>query len=188
MAALDEAEEDPAATCDEWSIAFFPRLVLLRIADFLSPEDVIRLARSCRRLRDILPRFMVLYGKSFHINGPYRGHWAPELYFDGHILPAHVSKLTLSVKWADQGWGNSKGEIFVSLMRGDGPSEVVAEKRSPLGIAPHECETVTAELWDHAVVTLAQPGDFYRFMRNAGGGGGHTLTVDRFQATVKLKH
>lgn len=71
---------------------------------------------------------MVTYGKRFHIYGPHGGTWAPEPYFNGPVLPARVKNLRLSVKWKDQGWGNKKAEIFVSLVRG-WSGQIVAERR-----------------------------------------------------------
>ena len=56
-------------------------------------------------------------GEDFHIFGPRGGHWAPEHYFDGPVLPGNAIKLESSVLWEDQGFGNRKGELFVHLMR-----------------------------------------------------------------------
>ena len=172
-----------------------PDLVLSRLADYLSPEETARLSLTCRHLHDVLPRFTVIRGKDFTIYGPRGGHWAPELYFDGPPLTSTVRKLTLSLKWEDQGWGNRKGEIFMKLMRlasGDSASrqssdaQEVAEKRRLFGIAKHQEEEAKTEITDDPVVALARPGDFYRFMRNAGGGGGHTLTVKNFRVVATL--
>ena len=167
------------------SLECLPELVLGRIADLLAPEEVVRLARTCKRLRSVLPRFMVMFGEDFHIEGPSGGHWAPKPYFDGPPLPARVKKLSLSVEWKDQGWGNRKGEIFVSLVRGRS-KQIVVERRHPLGIAEHHWDTPTAELKEDEVVTQARRGDFYRFTRNAGGGGGHELEVKNFKAIACL--
>lgn len=163
-----------------------PELVLESIAAFLAPEEVVQLARTCKRLYSALPRIMVFFGEDFHIHGPRGGHWAPELYFDGPVLPSLVKKLMLSVEWKDQGWGNRKGEIFVSLVRGR-LEQIVAERRGPLGIAPHEWSSSAVELKEDKVVTEAKQGDFYRFTRNAGGGGGHQLIVKNFKAIVYLQ-
>lgn len=181
-----------------------PDLVLSRLLNYLSPEDTVRLARTCRRLYSLLPRYMVFYGPNFNIDGPRRGHWAPELYFDGPQFAGVVKKVQMSLTWKDQGWGNRKGEIFVKLMQPpararrfgrraknsdrDGGGEIVAEKRELFGIAKHSQETAKAELVDDPVVKSAQKGNFYRFMRNAGGGGGHSLTVSDFRVVVTLDH
>ena len=176
-----------------------PHLVLLHMANYLSPEDTVRLAMTCRRFYSILPSFIVMNGKDFHAVGPtyeesVRKGAPPELYFDGPPLTTTVKKLTMSVVWKDQEWGNMKGEIFIQLMR---PFEtkgrlwgknkelkMVAEKRRVFGIAKHHQEEAKAEIVDDDVVALSQPGDFYRFMRSIGSGGGHTLTVKKFRAVA----
>ena len=176
-----------------------PDLVLSHLADYLSPEETARLSLTCRHLHDVLPRFTVMRGDDFEIYGPSRGHWAPEPYFDGPPLPSTVRKLTLSLKWTDQGWGNRKGEIFMKLMRPvasggrrggtsrrGSDTQEVAEKRRIFGIAKHQEETAKTEISDDPVVALAKRGDFYRFMRNAGGGGGHSLTVKNFRVVATL--
>ena len=71
-------------------IQYLPEVVLGRIADFLAPEEVVQLARTCKRLYSILPRFVVMCGKDFHINGPPVSNWAPERIIDGPPLPAPV--------------------------------------------------------------------------------------------------
>ena len=96
----------------------------------------------------------------------------------------------MSLVWKDQGWGNLKGEMYVTLMRPpeeqNHEAEVVAEKRRVFGIAKHSEEKALAEVTTDPIVTLAQPGDFYRFMRIIGGGGGHSLTVRNFKAIATL--
>ncbi len=170
------------ATC---GITQVPDEVLWHIAAYLSPEGVVRLAQTCRRFYTVLPRFLVMRGKDFNIRGPAYPHWAPEPYFDGPPLSGRVKRLTMSVVWKDQGWGNRKGEIYVTLHKGSG--EQVAERRQPLGIAAHKEQKSVAELRDDPVVTLAQPGDFYKFTRNAGGGGGHQLIVRDFKVIAELR-
>lgn len=175
-----------------------PDLVLLRVADYLCPEDTVRLAKTSSRFYSTLPRFLVMKGENFHEVGPsyqesVRNGSPPELYFDGPPLTSTVKRLSMSLVWKDQGWGNLKGEIFVTLMR---PSkregqkkcnpEVVVEKRRVFGIAKHSEEAAKSEITADPILTLAQPGDFYRFMRNIGGGGGHSLTVTKFKAVATL--
>ncbi len=167
-----------------------PNLVWCHVADFLCPEDIAKLSQTCHRLHSVLPHFLILRGEDFKIYGPNGGHWAPEFYFNGPLLHSIVKKLSLSVQWKDQGFGNRKGELFIQLMRNTDASDsptVVAEKRGVFGIAEHEMKKANAELTNDPVVTLTQPGDFYRFMRNAGGGGGHSLTVKNFKV-IALYH
>jgi hypothetical protein len=161
-----------------------PGELLEELSRFLSVEDCSRLSRTCRHLYEVLPRFVLIRGKDFRKRGPHDGHFWPERYFQGPVFTAKIKKVSLSIKWKDQGWGNRKGEIFIKLMRKSG---MVAEKRAVFGIAEHEWTTPSATLGaDEPIVRDAQPGDFYEFMRNVGGGGGHELCVENFKAVVSL--
>ena len=164
-------------------LELLPVELLRVIAGYLTAEDIARLSQTCRRLRTSMPTFEVIRGVDFHIRGPAWGHWVPELYFDGPPLSRPVQRLTMSLMWVDQGWGNRKGEVYVVLVRDD--SEIAM--KSWLGVAPHKKETKRAELTNHRLVTEARPGDCYRFMRNAGGGGGHQLIVTNFKTIVEYK-
>lgn len=204
------------------SLCEMPDLVLLRVADFLVAEDTARLSMTCRRLRDLLPRFLVIRGKDFSAGGSGTGWGDVEPYFDGPRLPAGVKRLTMSVAgWKDQGWGNRKGELFVRLMRPD-PGEhpekgkdegsaisrlagrlfsrrekspqrttggkMVAERRDFFGLAEHRETSARLEMdGTESVVGWARCGDWYRFMRRVGGGGGHELIVRGFRAVVMLE-
>lgn len=166
-------------------------LALRHIAAFLNPEDIVNLGRTCKRMHSVMPQ-VVLYdeewrGEDFEIDGPRGGHFWPDLYFDGPALSSTVKKLSLSVIWNDQGWGNRKGELFLKLIRRDGSGEnIVAEHRRLFGIAEHMETRASVVIENHPAVKQARPGDFYRFMRNAGGGGGHSLTVRNFRAVASL--
>lgn len=180
-----------------------PDLVLLTIADFLSPEDTARLSMTCGRLYDLLPRFLMMRGDNFTRSGSGTGWGNIETYFEGPVLRSAVNKLSVSVRgWRDQGWGNRKGELFVRLMcrsqeedaEGDTSASkketasIVAEKREIFGIAEHRETSPSVELRkDAEVVSRARPGDWYRFMRRVGGGGGHRLTVRGFRAIATLQ-
>ncbi|XP_028408790.1 uncharacterized protein LOC114531355 [Dendronephthya gigantea] len=164
-----------------------PELVLLEIVKYLSPEECVRLSRTCKRLNQILPRFVRFSGKPFKIKGPSGGHWAPEKYFDGPVLEKKVKGMRASVQWKDQGWGNRKGRLMVKLMRRDsGQNKVIAENNNMFGIAEHKMKSDTCKIVDHPVIKLSEPGDFYSFERNAGGGGGHTLTVKEFSVLLEF--
>lgn len=168
-------------------------LVLQHIASFLDPEDIVRLGRTCRHIHAVMPRVILTTelwkGADFNITGPRGGHWAPELYFDGPILPSMVKELQLSAVWQDQGWGNRKGELYLMLMRPvpDGSPVEIAKYPRLFGIAEHyEKEERKVIAADHPVVAEARARDFYRFMRNAGGGGGHKLKVKNFRVKATV--
>lgn len=172
----------------------FDNVVLRNIIKFLDPEDVVRLGRTSRHMHAMMPQVVrtteLWKGPDFHIFGPRRGHWAPELYFDGPILPGMVIELEVSVVWKDQGWGNRKGEIFMMLMRPAaerGEPVKIAEYRRLFGIAEHfEKEAQNVIRGDHPVVAEAKAGDFYRFMNHAGGGGGHELEGKNFRVKATV--
>ena len=164
-----------------------PDVVLLKIAEYLSPEICARLSMTCKRFHKILPKYVCFRGDDFKISGPFDGHWAPESYFDGPKLRGKVKSFRASVKWKDQGWGNRKGRLMVKLVRLDsGKKKVIAENKNLFGIADHEWAESSCLFLNDPVVKLAKRGDFYSFERNAGGGGGHSLHVEKF--TVLLEH
>ena len=185
------------------SLSDLPDLVLLRLAEFLKEEDTVRLGMTCRRLRHLLPKFLVMRGNDFSVGGSGTGWGDVEPYFDGHRLPAGVKRLTVSVAgWNDQGWGNRKGELFVRLMRSVEGEEKrswwphkraprvetqVAERRDFFGLAEHRETNARLGMDDgESVVASARSGDWYRFMRRVGGGGGHELIVRGFRAVAML--
>lgn len=128
-------------------------------------------------------------GEDFYVVGPHRGPSPPELYFDGPILPSKVIKLEASIVWNDQGWGNRKGELIVRLMRPNCTGEPfqIAELWGLFDTAPHREMAANKEVdKDHPVIAKSKKGDFYRFMRRIGGGGGHTLKVKNFRVKVTV--
>lgn len=175
-----------------------PHIVVLAIVDFLGPEDTTKLGMTCRRFYELVPKFLVMKGRDFSISGSGTGYGNVEVYFDGPLLHRSVKSLTVSVAgWRDQGWGNRKGELFLRLMRrqnveaesGHGSKEgvMVAERRDLFGLAEHAETSADKELKEsEGVVSQARPGDWYRFMRRAGGGGGHRLCVRGFRAVATL--
>lgn len=186
-----------------YSLEELDDLALIHITRFLDPEDIVRLGRTCRRIHSLMPQIIPTNeewkGKDFFVSGPYI--CPDELYFDGPVLSGSVKKLAMSVLWKDQGWGNRKGEVFVKLMRPeagcsdptpsstlrpleDGQINEIAERRQLFGIAEHDWKRERTVICDHPVVSKARPGDFYRFMRNVGGGGGHKLIVRNFRVVL----
>ena len=187
----------------EYSLEELDDLALIHITRFLDPEDIVRLGRTSRRIHSLMPQIIPTNeewkGKDFFVSGPYI--CPNELYFDGPVLSGSVKKLAMSVRWKDQGYGNKKGEIFVKLMRPKAgcsdptpPSTSrpledeqiieIAERRQLFGIAEHYWKREHTVICDHPVVSKARPGDFYRFMRYVGGGGGHELKVRNFRVVV----
>ena len=179
--------------CVCYSMERLDRVFLWHIASFLDPADIAHFRGTCRRLYSLLPQVTVTQdlweGNDFHILGSRTQHWCPEKYFDGPILVGNLLKLEFSVVWKDQGWGNKKGELFAYLMRPSRTGEPVkiAEHRRLFGIADHcQTEPNTESGRESAIVAKSKKGDFCRFMRNAGGGGGHELFVNKFQVKATI--
>ena len=167
----------------------FPKELLYHLISYLNTKDAASLAQTCHYLRAHLPRFHVMRGQDFVCLGPDDGNTAPEHYFDGKPLESTVRRLSISMEWEDQGFGNRKGRLYIKLMRprsGSHNAAVMAEKHDLFDRAEHSTVKVNCIMTDDPVLTLAQPGDFYRFMRDAGGGGGHKLSVRSFIAVAML--
>ena len=111
-----------------------------------------------------------------------------EPYFDTPELSSTVKSLRLSVTWRDEGWDNRKGCLSLYLMRpaDDGKPIQIAVHGNLFGIAEHYEKSAKVAIHRHPVVTEAKPGDFHRFMRRAGGGGGHELIVRNFRAVATM--
>lgn len=184
-----------------FSLESLDDLALVHITRFLEPEDIVRLGRTSRRMHSLMPRVIPTTqkwkGENFHVNAPVV--CPHELYFDGPVLSSSIKKLTISLLWRDQGWGNKKGEIYVKLMRpgarrlaspnatsgsSEGEETEIAKRRQLFGIAEHYWKHDRTVICDHPVVTKARPGDFYTFMRFVGNGGGHELTVKDFRVVA----
>lgn len=180
------------ATSEALVLTDMPDLVVLTIVEFMGPEDTAKLSMTCRRLYNLLPKFLVMKGADFSIRGTGTGWGDVEPYFDGPVLQTAVKSLKVSVAgWKDQGWGNRKGIIFVRLMRrpvepasnSGGTREESTIVADLFGLAEHMETSAERQLRkSDTVVSLARPGDWYRFMRRGGGGGGHTLDVRGFRA------
>jgi len=108
-------------------------------------------ARVCTLFHSRLPHYMCIKGPSFTARGP-TGADAPLVCLISPALPPSISKIEVSILWADQGWGNRKGQIIAKLCRvGKGQRKVVAEC-SVFGTAQHHVEAVQSVLTATAAV------------------------------------
>ena len=84
------------------------------------------------------------------------------------------------------GWGNRKGILWIELIR---DKKAIASNVDDMKniIAPHHEEYKEIEISNHPVVDLAKKGDTLNFMRHIGGGGGHRLYVNSFNAKLELE-
>ena len=67
-------------------------------------------------------------------------------------------------------------------------ASVIVEDITKLDAAPHQEEQYSRVLTiNDDIVRISQPGDFLRFMKNVGGGGGHKLHVRKFRVIIQLQ-
>ncbi|CAM9820202.1 unnamed protein product, partial [Ectocarpus sp. 8 AP-2014] len=109
-----------------------------------------------------------------------RDHWSSE-----PLEPLHELQY-VSFLWRDQGWGNRKGTLFLSLDPGSTDQQSsTQEPKEHRQLMPDPAE----HEWTHEVMEidpkdplrrLACAGDHYRLSFIAGGGGGHILQARRF--------
>ena len=115
-----------------------------------------------------------------------RGQESTQKWFDAPKFDGYVKKMSISFKWKDQGSGYRKGKIWLQIIRG--MEKILETSKSLFGTAPHSYENVNQNLTrNDSVVSEFRPGDHFRFMRNIGGGGGHSLHVRNFKALVELQ-
>lgn len=65
---------------------------------------------------------------------------------------------------------------------------ILQTRRHLCGIDPHDWDKVNIHLTrGDAIVSDFTPSEYFRFMQNVGGGGGHCLHVRDFKALVELQ-
>lgn len=105
-------------------------------------------------------------------------------------LAHRVSSIEVSAKcFKDQGWGNAKSALFLTLKRGDG--DVLLRKNLygtyrgqdyPYGEQPPAIAFTESD----DMVSLAEPGCFYQMEYRVGAGGGHKITVEDWVVKISL--
>eukprot|EP00794_Sanderia_malayensis_P000361 gene361-994_t len=183
VAANNSGEE---RECDNSvGLAALPEVVLLNILRFLETDHIIQFSMTCKRINEILPKFKRIRAKDFDKYGPSSGNWCPEKWFDGPRLKNKIKKITMSMRWVDQGYGNRKGEVWLKLMRG---KTEITECRNTFGRAKHDEEFRNIEICKGPIVMQSKEGDHLRVMHNVGGGGGHSLSVKHFQMILEFEN
>ena len=169
-----------------------PRNILLNIANFLYIEDIVCLSNTCRRLKRLLPLWLIR-GPDVNDRGPKTWEsWIPEIYFDTHTILSPIFVITLSMYWQDQGWGLQKGQVWIQLIRPRQKSlkpKIVCENKDIFGVVPHKEEFVIKYLTQtDPIVNLAKPGDRLRIMKNVGGGCWRQLRIKEFKIVIVSDH
>lgn len=67
----------------------------------------------------------------------------------------------------------------------EGGPQMILECTDIFGMAEHKKTRVSRTLGpNHVFIRTAEKGDFIRFMKNVGGGGGHSLYVTNFKVVT----
>ena len=65
--------------------------------------------------------------------------------------------------------------------------QIIIEDKNIFDVAPHEEQKAVKILTrNEDIVSNAQSGDYFRFMKNVGGGGGHRLVVTEFNVVMRI--
>src|SRR3546814_3471984 len=106
----------------------------------------------------------------------------PQLYFDGGVVTKKVAGIFAKVLWADQGWGNRKGCIWMRIVRGG----AMVHEELLFGVAPHHME-LELKVFGRDLAAQIRIGDSINFWRLIGGGGGHALHIRSEEHTSELQ-
>lgn len=105
-------------------------------------------------------------------------------YFASPPLPYTPKRLTIAMRWKDQGWGNRKSKIWWRVERNG--QDMGVEWEPFADVAEHDwtdCQ-VSVSRDQHPALATVHAGDVLRFWRLVGGGGGHALFISRFDVVV----
>ena len=144
---------------------------------------------------------------------PYGRSWQPEQYTETPPFTSYIHNAAISCIWKEQGWGrkgqeNKNSQIYLQLIRPilNGNSDIdVVQKRSMnaenrrvnteilvtehtdlFGRAPDQLQNAFASLtWEDPVISLALPGDYFRFMMRIGGRNEPKLRVNNFSLEIR---
>jgi hypothetical protein len=161
----------------------------------LQNKDILQLIFSFLDFKEAATAHIVC--KLFHsihkyafYNGPrlksFPGEYSDtdKLYFALPPLISRISRIQMTINWVDQGWGNRKGNVMIRLVNHRDLNETTTF--NPFGVAAHEWTEQKVVLRDEQVVKNAKAGDIVEFWRHIGGGGGHTLSVEKFQIVLEF--
>jgi hypothetical protein len=160
-----------------YDLLTIPPEIKQKIATFLCPHDAVQVGLTCVALRQSLSLSsldppLLLFARMDRVGDFEHGDY-PVRAFRFPILNRRVHSLSLGLRWRDQGWGNRKGQVFVTAIS----ASTVSQRRDAFedgrivfesDIAPHEQSALRINF-------VPIDSDIYYFWYKAGGGGGHSL-------------
>jgi hypothetical protein len=169
-------------------LTLLPPEVLVRVASYLSVDDVSRFSQTCRPLHRslgltrldpvrVLPATIAPWIGSY-TNGDRQKQWRkiPPL-----VLPQQqhrLRRIMFRCRWSDQGWGYRKGRLYILAF----PSSMqVAPRHLEPGYGGRlVCGSPTDAEHHQSTLRLSfepREDEVYYLYYKVGGGGGHTLHV-----------
>lgn len=102
-------------------------------------------------------------------------------------LPARPRRVEANVRWVDQGWGNRKGCLQLRIFRADnqpgGQERACVYNKSLFGIAEHNLKSANVVLEGDDLQGI-EAQDECELWVVVGGGGGHSLKIDKFDISI----
>eukprot|EP00808_Paulinella_micropora_P020630 g16776.t1 len=154
-----------------------PDIMTSILIDFLDVDTRTKLRSCARALHQRIPASI-----RFELKDQHWGDFGGADHVIDYIrLPQCLSSLVARVEWKDQGWGNRKGQLFLTLERNGND----VARQDVFGIAEHTWSTAEAILdTKSAVVFRSRAGDTLKICTHVGGGGGHRLEVKSLSITA----
>ena len=154
-----------------------PPEILCVVWKFISMPDLYRVISSVHsKIRSTFPTLHYFAGSPLNSVTEKRGCLELQEYFR---LPS-ISRLIVSFRWMDQGCGNRKGRLGLSIHR-DGQAIIHHSFTQPNDPAPLHLEDRMYEV-PPTILEFCQPSDEIVIWRYAGGGSSHIISVLFFHA------
>ncbi len=155
-----------------------PQEIIIRFASFLSVDDVSKYQSSCKYLKKTInlnvlhraspTKILDLAERGDVRSGDKVKYWTTLTPF---LFPSLIHTVKLAFDYRDQGWGNRKGNIYIT--------ETSQNMNQEDDIGTIVAKSPTAEHIESRCVLKFKPkiGSNYNLYYRVGGGGGHELFV-----------
>lgn len=164
-----------------------PNEIHPQIVDYLDIVDALNYQNTCKHLKDTVHLDLLQHAsptldqklQKFHAIGDYYTgdvirRW---IVIDSLLFPTQVHTVLFTCEYKDQGWGNRKGNVYITELPND-TDYPVDEDDTFIG-SNIVAQSDTAE---HTISFLClkfkpKPGVRYAICYKVGGGGGHELHI-----------
>jgi len=170
-------------TCEEYNFGLFNNIIhngdiFPKILYSLPMTDFIKLKEVCKHLNEILPDYWIYDKKSITITGLYAD--TDQLLFKGPVVRHHILRISIHLRWSDQGWGNCKTSLMFYLKRDE---DIIAQY---IVRAEHKVTEHYFIFDEFGLASKSQRGDRIEVWRHVGGGGGHVMHITFLKCLFEL--